>query len=220
MCCHHCFRYVSAMVLAFPAIVQAAEIDYQREVQPILAEHCAVCHGADQESREAGLRLDSRDAALKGGESGLAAIVPGKPADSELWKRITSTDSDVLMPPTDHNKPLSRKQIETIRQWIVEGAAFSDHWAFVVPRQKPIPNEGPSHPVDAFVADRLRPLDLPPADQESPWVLCRRLYLDVTGLPPSPKDLTAFERDGLDATLEKLLASERFGEKWARPWLD
>ncbi|HIK94550.1 MAG TPA: DUF1553 domain-containing protein [Planctomycetes bacterium] len=220
MCCHHCFRYVSAMVLAFPAIVQAAEIDYQREVQPILAEHCAVCHGADQESREGGLRLDSRDAALKGGESGLAAIVPGKPADSELWKRITSTDSDVLMPPTDHNKPLSRKQIETIRQWIVEGAAFSDHWAFVVPRQKPIPNEGPSHPVDAFVADRLRPLDLPPADQESPWVLCRRLYLDVTGLPPSPKDLTAFERDGLDATLEKLLASERFGEKWARPWLD
>jgi mono/diheme cytochrome c family protein len=222
MCCHHCLRFVSPMilVLAFHTIVHAAEIDYQRDVQPILAEHCAACHGVDQESREAGLRLDVRDSALKGGESGLAAIVLGKPEDSELWKRIASTDSDLLMPPTDHNKPLSQKQIETIRQWISDGATFSDHWAFVAPQQKPISNTGPSHLIDAFVAERLHSLNLSSAVQESPWVLCRRLYLDVTGLPPSPEDLTAFERDGFDATLEKLLASDRFGEKWARPWLD
>jgi mono/diheme cytochrome c family protein len=222
MCFHHCVRFVSTAVLLLTlhAIGQAAEVDYQRDVQPILAEHCTACHGVDEESRESGLRLDMRDAALKSGDSGLAAIVPGKPEDSELWKRITSADSDVLMPPADHDNPLSRKQIDTIRQWIIEGAAFSDHWAFVVPRQKPIPSDGPLHPVDAFVAERLRLSNLPSADRESPWVLCRRLYLDVTGLPPSPEDLTAFERDGLDATLEKLLASERFGEKWARPWLD
>ena len=209
-----------ALVLVWHAIAGAAEIDYQRDVRPILTEHCTACHGVDEESRQAGLRLDLRDSALKGGESGLAAIVPGKPEDSELWKRITSTDSDLLMPPANHNKPLLAEQIKTIRQWISDGATFSEHWAFVAPLQQPIPNQGSPHPIDAFVADRLRSLNLPSADQESPWVLCRRLYLDVTGLPPSPKDLTAFETDGFDATLEKLLASERFGEKWARPWLD
>jgi len=219
---HRFLRIVSAMavVLAWHAIVRAAEIDYQRDVRPILVEHCTVCHGVDQESRQSDLRLDLRDEVLRGGESGLAAIVPGKPEDSELWKRITAIDSDLLMPPANHNKPLGREQIETIRQWIADGAIFSEHWAFVAPLQEPIPNQGSPHPIDAFVADRLRLLNLPSADQESSWVLCRRLYLDITGLPPSPKELTAFERDGFAATLETLLASERFGEKWARSWLD
>lgn len=198
----------------------AFQIDFQQEVQPILAEHCAACHGGDAETREAGLRFDLRDAAIKGGESGVPAIVPGKPEDSELWKRITSTDADLVMPPPAHQKPLSAKQKETLRQWISEGARYSEHWAFVAPRQAPIPADGPTHPIDIFVVQKLKRMSLSPSEPETPTVLCRRLYLDVIGLPPSPEDLKSFEREGFDATLEKLLASPRFGEKWARPWLD
>ena len=102
----------------------AAAADFLRDIQPILAEHCAQCHGADEKERQSGLRLDQRDAALKGGESGTAAIVPGKLDQGELVRRITSTDADEQMPPPDHNKPLSAKQIETLKKWIEEGAKY------------------------------------------------------------------------------------------------
>ncbi|MDG2128175.1 MAG: hypothetical protein P8K08_09305 [Fuerstiella sp.] len=113
----HYVRIASAIVLVLTVdtIVQAAETDYQRDVLPILAEHCTARHGLDQASREADLRLDLQNAVLKGDESGVAAILSGKPEDSELWKRITSADSDLLMPPAHHNRPLRRKHIETIR---------------------------------------------------------------------------------------------------------
>ena len=118
----------------------AAPVDFQREIQPILAEHCAQCHGVDPDERKSGLRLDLRDSAMKGGESGTAAIVPGKPEQSELMNRITSTDSSTLMPPVSHKKPLSEKQIELVRQWIKEGAKYESHWAFTPPQKASVPD--------------------------------------------------------------------------------
>jgi hypothetical protein len=197
----------------------AEAADFQRDIQPILAEHCAQCHGADEKERKSGLRLDQRDSALKGGESGTAAIVPGK-LEGELIRRITSTDHDEVMPPPDHKKPLTAGQIDMLKQWIKEGANYESHWAFTTPKQVPVPAAGMTSPVDAFVVSRLkeRKLSLSPGAPSS--MLCRRLYLDLTGLPPSPQDLAEFEKAGYEATVEALLKSERFGEKWARHWLD
>src|SRR5262245_34980379 len=117
-------------VLLTGEVSRAREIDFQREVQPILAEHCARCHGPDAAARQSGLRLDSRDMALKGGDSGLAAIVPHKPEESELIRRVTSADADQVMPPPDENNPLTPAQIATLTQWISEGANYITHWAF------------------------------------------------------------------------------------------
>jgi len=194
--------------------------DFQRDVQPIFAEHCAECHGLDADNRKSGLRLDLRESALKGGESGDPAIVPGKPEESELVRRITSGDRSTLMPPPKHNKPLSPKQIDTLQQWIKDGAKYESHWAFTAPRKVTLPDVGTPQPVDAFVTSRLKERGLAPSPAASPAALARRLYLDLIGLPPSPQELAAFEQKGFDATLESLLANERFGEKWARHWLD
>ena len=203
---------------AGPATAQT--VDFERDVQPILNEHCAQCHGTDEGTRKAALRLDLRDSALKGGESGDPAIVPGKPEMSELIRRITTTDPAELMPPAKDNKPLSAAQIETLKKWVAEGAKYAAHWAFVPPQKVPLPAGGPAHPIDAFVSAKLKTLQLAASPPANSATLCRRLYLDLIGLPPSPQELEAFEKNGLAATVDSLLKSERFGEKWARHWLD
>ncbi len=124
------------------------------------------------------------------------------------------------MPPPSHNKPLSAKQIEVLRQWIKEGAKYESHWAFTAPMKVSLPDVGITHPVDSFVVSRLKERDLKLSPAAPSAALCRRLYLDLIGLPPSPQELAAFDERGFDVTVELLLASERFGEKWARHWLD
>ncbi len=195
-------------------------VQFNRDIQPVLAEHCTLCHGVDAAARKSGLRLDLRDSALKGGESGTVAIVPGHPEQSELIRRITSTDADVVMPPPRHKKALSAKQIDLLTRWIKEGAHYESHWSFIAPLKTKLPEVGAAHPIDAFAVSRLkeRSLSLSPAATSA--ALCRRLYLDLIGLPPAPDELTAFEQRGFEATVEALLKSERFGEKWARHWLD
>lgn len=197
----------------------AAAVDYSRDILPIFAEHCAQCHGVDEQTRESGLRLDLREAALAGGDSGAAAIVPGQPDASELIRRVTSEDPAEVMPPPELNKPLTREQIAALRQWIEEGAPYETHWAFVPPQKTPLPG-GEPHPVDAFVSRARAAQNLtasPPAPMST---LARRLYLDLIGLPPSPAELVEFEQQPYEESIERLLASERFGEKWARHWLD
>lgn len=219
-------RCIQAPLLVVSAIAfvcqsaSAAPPSFQRDVQPILAEHCALCHGVDADDRKSGLRLDLRETALKGGESGLAAIVPGQPDQSELIRRITSPDPGVVMPPPKHKKPLSPQQISTLTNWIKAGAPYESHWAFTAPVKAKLPEAGVAHPVDAFVASRLKERSLPLSPAAPSAALCRRLYLDLIGLPPSPQELAAFEQRGFEATVETLLQSERFGEKWARHWLD
>ncbi len=195
--------------------------DFERDIRPILAEHCAHCHGVDAASRAAGLRLDSREGALAGGDSGTPAIVPGRPDASQIIARITSSDPDMVMPPPTEKKPLATAQIGALRAWVAAGAAYADHWAFTPPRQQPLPGDDPAaNPIDAFVSARLATEGLslsPPAD---PATLCRRIHLDVVGLPPTREALAGFAATGADATVASLLASERYGEKWARHWLD
>jgi mono/diheme cytochrome c family protein len=196
-----------------------AAIDFLRDIQPIFAEHCAQCHGVDEKTRAAELRLDIESAALRGGESGKPAIVPGKPDESELMRRIQASDTEILMPPPDHKKPLSAKQVEAMRQWIAAGAKYEAHWSFTVPQKTELPDVN-VHPVDAWVKARLAAEGLALSPSADSATLCRRIYLDLIGLPPSPVDLAEFERQGANATIEQLLSSDRFGEKWARIWMD
>ena len=195
--------------------------DYQRDVQPILAEHCGHCHGVDEQSRKGDLRLDVRQNAIEGGESGQPAIVPGKPDESELVSRIVSDDPDTIMPPPHEKKPLSAAQIEALKTWIAAGATYDPHWAFVPPHRPTLPAVAAgANPIDAIVASHLAANGLSPAPDADAATLCRRLYLDLVGLPPSPEQLAAFEADGYEKTVDALLSSDRYGEKWARHWLD
>ncbi|MFM8435111.1 MAG: DUF1549 domain-containing protein, partial [Planctomycetia bacterium] len=211
----------AAALFAFLGPAAAAGPDFQRDIQPILAEHCAHCHGIDETTRQGGLRLDIRQNALEGGDSGSPAIVPGNPEESELVARIRSTDRDVIMPPPREKKPLSDAQKALLEAWIADGAGYHPHWSFVPPKKAVVPAvAGAANPIDAFVGERLAAKQMEPAPPADAATLCRRLYLDLVGLPPSPDDIAAFEREGYEKTVEKLLASPRYGEKWARHWLD
>ena len=195
--------------------------DFQRDVQPILAEHCGHCHGVDEQSRKGDLRLDIRQNALEGGESGQPAIVPGKPDESEMVSRILSDDPDTIMPPPHEKKPLAAAQIATLKAWIAAGATYDPHWAFVLPQRPAVPAAASGgSPIDAIVTSHLATKGLAPAPEADAATLCRRLYLDLAGLPPSPEQLAAFEANGYEKTVDALLASDRYGEKWARHWLD
>jgi mono/diheme cytochrome c family protein len=221
------FRVASTSLLLLglaAGVLPAAEPapDFEREIQPILAEHCSACHGVDGASRQGGFRLDTRDGALAGGDSGPTAVLPGKGAESLVVHRIRSTDPDSVMPPPETQKPLSEAQKALLERWIDAGVPYAPHWAFVSPKRPMVPRVSPpaTHPIDAFVRAKLPAVGLEPSLPADPAVLCRRLWLDVVGLPPTADDVAAYLRDGHDATVEKLLASERYGEKWARPWLD
>jgi hypothetical protein len=215
-------RLIAAWVLALACrVAAAAGPDFQREIQPLLAEHCAHCHGIDEATRQGGLRLDIRQHALEGGDSGTPALVPGQPAESEIVARIRSTDPDVIMPPPHEKKPLRPEQMRLLEEWIAAGGSYEPHWSFVAPTKGVVPAvAAAAHPIDAFIRSHLAEKRLQPAPPADPARLCRRLYLDLVGLPPTPDDLAAFHRDGYDKTVEKLLASPRYGEKWARHWLD
>ncbi len=204
------------------------EVDFARDVRPILAQHCFKCHGPDDKTREAGLRLDARDSALRPAESGERAIVPGKPEESELLRRIESADEEVVMPPPAAKKPLSEAQKQALRRWIEGGAKYQQHWAFVAPRQATVPKvkrgDWPKNAIDYFVLSRLEAAGLEPAPAADRYTLVRRLYLDLIGLPPTPEEADRFVQDkserAYEVLVEQLLASPHYGERWARRWLD
>ena len=205
---------------------ESGKLEYNRDIRPIFSDTCFACHGPDGSKREADLRLDQRDGALKTLESGTAAIVPGKSAESELVNRITSTDPDVKMPPAEGIKKLSADQIELLKRWIDDGAEYQGHWSF-------LPIERPDAPeirnpkseirnfnsIDQFVTAELERNGLPQSPQADPITLARRLALDLTGLPPTPEQVAMLVADPSDATYEKfvdqLLASPRYGERMA-----
>lgn len=220
-----------ALVALLPqAITIAAEktVDFSRDVRPILSQYCFACHGPDEGSREAGLRLDRADAAFAELESGLRAIVPGKPHDSELVARITARDADMRMPPTTSGHNLSAEQIEILTRWVATGAKYDDHWSFRPIRKPKPPTVGNDawvrNPIDAFVLARLEQENIAPAPEAAKTTLLRRLSLDLTGLPPQPAEVADFLADDSPAAyervVERLLASPHFGERWGRHWLD
>lgn len=229
------YRRLAALCLALNAAgtIQAdAKIDFNRDVRPILSDNCFTCHGPDTAQIKSELRLDSSAAALKGGKSDGPAIVPGKPDESPLLKRIVTTDEDDHMPPkTTAKPPLTEKQVATLRQWIAEGAEYKGHWAFIPPATPAIPvldptlTQGkPVGPIDAFILARLAAEGLTPQPEADKRTLIRRVSLDLTGLPPSAEEVAAFIADQTPEAYEKvvnrLLASPRYGEQMAMPWLD
>jgi hypothetical protein len=201
-----------------------ADIDFDRQIRPILSDNCFACHGPDKARRKAGLRLDIREGALKSG----TAIVPGKAADSELIDRVSSTDADFRMPPPRTGKRLTPQQVELLRRWINEGAKWSKHWAFVAPRRPAVPQvKRPNwarNAIDRFIAARLDQAGLEPSAETDKITLIRRVALDLTGLPPTPAEVDAFLADqgpdAYDKVVDRLLASPRFGERMAVEWLD
>jgi mono/diheme cytochrome c family protein len=201
----------------------AASIDFTRDVQPILANHCWNCHGPDEESRQADLRLDLRDEAVSGG-----AVVPSDAKASPLVARIDSTDPDEVMPPPDAKKPLTPAQRETLRRWIDQGANFASHWAFITPAKLPppdvdLPTEGVTW-IDRFIAQKLAREGMHLSPQADRGTLLRRVTLDLTGLPPTPQELDAFLHDpspqAYEKAVDRLLASQAYAEKMAAQWLD
>lgn len=203
--------------------------DFLREVRPILSAHCFKCHGPDEATRKGGVRLDLRDTAIRPGKSGEPAIVPGHPDRSAVIRRILSEDEDELMPPPSVKHPLDARQKEVLGRWVAAGAEYRPHWAFA-PVTDPIPprvrNPGfeVRNPIDAFVADRLKREGLKPAPPADSYALIRRVTLDLIGLPPTPAEADAFvadrRPDAYEALVDRLLASPRYGERWARKWLD
>ena len=207
-------------------------IDFNQHVRPILSNHCWSCHGRDESGRQGGLRLDQRAAALLPGESGRTAVVPGQPADSEVIRRIHSSDDQAVMPPPETQRPLSPAQQQILQKWIEQGAEYSEHWAFIPPVRPAVPElpgtTGTLHPIDAFIQKRLQTEHLAPASAAAPEVWLRRVTLDLTGLPPAPEELAAFIQD-LQATgpaaakervVDRLLTSNRYAERMAMHWLD
>jgi hypothetical protein len=210
-------------VAAQAASGEAAAVDFNRDIRPILAENCFYCHGQDPAKREAGLRLDDRDAAVEAG-----AIVPGDPGASTMLERIHSTDPDVQMPPPDSNRRLSDAQKSLLDRWIKAGAAYQPHWAFnppARPRPPAVQQEGwVRNDVDRFVLAAIEQAGLAPSPEADRAALIRRLHADLVGLPPTPDEVDAFvadpRPDAYMLLVDRLLASPHYGERMALPWLD
>ncbi|MFM8579425.1 MAG: DUF1549 domain-containing protein, partial [Planctomycetaceae bacterium] len=203
---------------------------FGRVIRPIVSNRCFRCHRPDESRREAGLRLDNREEAIAELASGVRAIVPGRSTESELVARITSQDPGTRMPPPHAKTPLTDDERRLLTEWIEDGAAYAPHWAFVRPVKAaiPLPSSTPQgwigNPIDAFVLARLESEGLSPSPEADRAMLCRRVHLDLVGLPPSPAELQAFladaSPDSYERLVERLLASPRYGERWARRWLD
>lgn len=203
-------------------------LSFNRDIRPILSEHCYRCHGPDAGARKAGLRLDRRDDAIARLKSGATAVVPGKPDESELVARIKSDDPNGRMPPEGQGKALSQAQIDTLRRWVEEGATWEAHWALIPPRRPGVPDvqntAWPRNPTDRYVLARLEARDIKPSPEADRTTLVRRLYLDLVGLPPSPDEVDAFlaktAPGAYEALVDRLLASPHYGERMASGWLD
>ncbi|HTD86603.1 MAG TPA: PSD1 and planctomycete cytochrome C domain-containing protein, partial [Candidatus Binatia bacterium] len=206
----------SVLLCLFVALSASAEkLQYNRDIRPILSDNCFRCHGPDKAIRKARLRLDQREVALE-----REAFVPGKADQSELVKRIFSSDPEEMMPPPESQKHLTDAQKETLRRWIAEGAEYQPHWAYIKPARPPLPpvknRAWVRTPVDAFILKELEARNIQPSPEADKATFLRRLSLDITGLPPRPED---FQRRDADP-VERLLASPHYGERMAVPWLD
>lgn len=238
------FGILHACCVVSLASTACAEVDFNREVRPILADNCFECHGPDEESREADLRLDVLDEAMGW------VIEPGNPNESSLIERLLADDPDAVMPPPHSKRRPTKKQIELLNQWIAQGAEYEGHWAFAAPMRPAVPVSGnpthergtdneeslahasgypdwPRNPIDNFVASYLHAKSLKPRPDAEPRVLARRLSLALTGLPIVPEEGNAFaddfERDperAVSSFVDKLLASEAYGEHRAWYWMD
>ena len=202
----------------------ADTVTFARDVQPIFAQKCLDCHGLDKD--EGGLRLHSQQTALVELDSGERAIVPGDAKTSELLRRVTSDDLDERMPPK--GEPLSEQEVALLRRWIEQGAAWEVHWAYRPldkPKRPSVQNASwPRNDIDYFVLGKLEHAGIEPSPPANRYTLIKRLYYDLIGLPPTPDEVDAFVADAspkaYENLVDRLLASQHFGERWGRHWLD
>ena len=226
-------RFLSVLVPIAPLPASGERVSYAYEVRPILSDKCFACHGPDAAKREAGLRLDTAEGAMAPlKDSAGSALVPRDPEKSLAWQRIISKDPEQVMPPPSSHLALSAEEQETLHRWIGEGAEYEPHWSFQpLPESVPVPQpEDPAwakNDIDRFILGRLEREDLVPSPPADPLRWLRRATLDLTGLPPSPAEIAAFQaaaRNDLtaakSAAADRLLASPRFGEHFAVAWLD
>jgi hypothetical protein len=205
----------------------ADRVEFNRDIRPLLSDKCFACHGPDASHRKADLRLDTEDGA-KADRGGYRAVVPGKPADSELIARITSPEKSQRMPPAKSGKTLSPGEIDLIRRWIGQGAPYQPHWSYLPPRRPTVPAvtnaAWPRGPIDRFLLAQLEARGLAPSPEADKVTLARRLFFDLTGLPPSPQEVDAFLADSrpgaYERLVDRLLASPHYGERMAMYWLD
>ena len=206
----------------------STQIDFNRDIRPILSDKCLACHGPDAPNKGIALRLDSEAGVLADLGGGRRAVVPGYPEQSELVRRITATDDGTRMPPVDSGRSLTAREIALLQAWIKQGARWQKHWSFIPPRRPELPpiknGAWPRNGIDRFVLERLEREGLTPAPEADRATLIRRVSLDLTGLPPTPAEVDAFVNDKLPNAYEKLvdrlLDSPRYGERMAFKWLD
>lgn len=234
---HHCrirrFGFISSLFLLLLVLQRAAvgqpgsgrpgKVDFNRDIRPILSNHCFQCHGADDDSREADLRLDVRESAVEHG-----AIDVNAADKSSLLARILATDPEIRMPPAETNKPLTELQIRLLKQWVAEGAEYQDHWAFRRVERPAVPmienDTWSRNEIDRFILQRLQQSGLQPSPAADSATLIRRATQDVLGLLPTVEEAKAFSEDSApdawNRLINRLLESPHYGERWGRHWLD
>lgn len=228
-----------AVMLAGAALADETQIDYSRDVRPILSDACFRCHGPDEMTREADLRLDEPKG-LFAARDGSPAVVPGDPDASLVLQRVLSTDPDLMMPPPSSNKTLSPQQKDILVRWVQQGAKWEQHWSFVKPEKPAVPDvqnaDWCRNEIDRFILQRQQAAGLTPSSEASPETLVRRLYLDLIGLPPtidqaehwvqrltdgaSADSGSSLSEEAWQQLVDHLLQSPHYGERWARRWLD
>jgi len=220
----------SIFLVALVPLRASEPIDFNRQILPILSDACFRCHGPDGGTREANLRLDQKEGLFRTKDD-VTVVVPGKPEASDLYHRILSPHEDEVMPPLTSNRPLKPTEIELLTKWIAAGAPWGEHWAFRAPVKPEVPRVSAApmasrirNPIDAFVFARLEREQLSPAPEAGREALLRRLSLDLNGLQPTPGEIEAFLKDpapdAYERAVDRLLASPRYGERWAWDWLD
>ena len=211
-------------------VVTGTKIDFSRDIKPILSNNCYRCHGPDAAERKGGgdgLRVDTSEG-IFADLGGHASVVSGHPDSSELLKRVTSNDPELVMPPPGHGKRLTPREVELLTRWIQQGAQFSRHWSYIVPSWPTLPMvkdaAWPKNPIDHFILARLESEGLRPSDEADRYALIRRISLDLTGLPPTVEEVDAFVKDtspgAYEGLVDRTLAKQSFGEHWGLLWLD
>jgi len=206
------------------------QIEFNRDIRPLLSDACFACHGPDENTREGSLRLDQAAAASSVLPSGMRAVDPGKPLSSELVRRIFATDPETVMPPPETGKRLTEPQKALLKRWIEQGAPYEAHWSFTPVKRPRVPQapvdlvDWSRSPLDAFLLQQILKEQARPAPVADQYRLLRRVTLDLTGLPPTPEDLAEFtenpDPDALEQLVDRLIASPHYGERMALEWLD
>lgn len=221
---------IEPVMLWTPVEATEAKVNFARDIKPILSDRCFLCHGPDERVREqtGGLRLDSFEAATADLGEGERAIIPGDPAGSLLMQRLLEANPADRMPPPESNLEVSAEEIALIARWIEQGAEYTPHWSFVPPRQVDLPEVSDESwsrgPIDRFILATLESKGIAPSPEADRQTLIRRVWLDLTGLPPTPEQVDAFVKDertdAYERLVDQVLSSEHYGERMALAWLD